>query len=140
MTRRTWTRKELDYVLANRDRLNLAAIARHLGRSRSSVVDMLIYRGLTRKKPKQHEWEKKLRRLHARGLSDGQMAQQMEVTASTIQRRRQKLALPVNETPACVRQGAYRKAMRTLGVRSLVEARWDKALDARCMHDWEKEA
>jgi hypothetical protein len=122
MTRKAWTSAEVDYVLANRGRMKLAALARRLGRSESSVSAMLVYYGHSRPNAPQSSWEPRLRALHAAGLCDTEIAQKMHCAHSTVWRRRGVLGLAPN--PYRDWAGRYRRQMANAGVDSLAEVRW----------------
>jgi hypothetical protein len=122
VTRKPWLANEVDYVLANRTRLKLGAIAGRLGRSTASVVGMLVYYGHSRKKESRAEWECRLRKMHAAGRSDREIAGRMGVSRGTVQRRRAALGLPPAEW--CGWRQRYRRQMRKAESRSLADLRW----------------
>jgi AraC-like DNA-binding protein len=122
MTRKAWTGAEVDFVLANRGRLKLSALARRLGRSRRSVSAMLVRYGHTCPKETQASWEPRLRALHAAGLCDSEIARQMGCARSSVWRRLGVLGLPPN--PYRDWSGRYRRQMRNAEVESLAEVRW----------------
>jgi transposase len=126
---RPWHDQEVEYVLANRQRLKLAAIARHLGRSVASVRNMLVYHGHSRRKRARAEWESALRRLHRAGKSDAEIAPVLGCARGTVQRRRVQLGLP----PVAWKgwRQRYRRQMENADASNLVDLRWRPVRVAR---------
>jgi hypothetical protein len=129
MARKPWTDNELEFVLANRHRLKLSALARKLGRSKASVVNALVYYGHSKKKASMKSWEGKLRRLHAGGLTDLEMSLKLGCSRAAAQRRRVRLGLPPN--PYRGHAGRYRRQMANADASNLIDLRWRPARVAR---------
>jgi hypothetical protein len=129
MVKKPWTDNELEFVLANRHRLKLAALAKRLGRSKASVVNALVYYGHSKKKTPRASWEGKLRRLHAGGLTDLEMSVRLGCSRAAAQRRRVRLGLSPNPYPG--HAGRYRRQMENADASNLIDLRWRPARVAR---------
>lgn len=126
MARRPWLKWEQEYVLAWRGRRKLAAIAKHLGRSKASVVNMLVYYRKSRQKQRRREWEARHRRLHAKGLSDAEVAKRTGVSRGTAQRRRRQLGLAPNPARPGLMRARYQRQMERANVDCLADFRWGR--------------
>lgn len=124
--KKPWLKRELDAALELRKRYKLAGVARRLGRTKASVVNALVYYGKTRRRQARREWEASHRRLHARGLSDAEVARQSGVSRGTAQRRRKQLGLPSNPARPGVMKARYGRQMDAAGVDCLADFRWDR--------------
>lgn len=126
MARKPWLRWEQDYVLEWRGRRKLSAIAKRLGRSTASVVNMLVYYRKTRPRRGRREWEGRHRRLHAKGLSDAAVGTSMGVSRGTAQRRRKQLGLAPNPPRPGLMAARYRRQMGGANVDCLADLRWGR--------------
>lgn len=96
MTRRPWTKKELLYLKENYFRLKTISIARHLGRTPTSVRMAAIRYGLVDHHTPRSVWEPQLRKYHRQGLSDTQIAAKLDCWDTCVRKRRLRLGLPQN--------------------------------------------
>ncbi len=119
---RPWLRWELDYALANKDRLKYAGIGRRLGRSARSVASALERYGRAGHYQRRAAWEPTLRELHARGLVDTEIASETGVGRATVQRRRALLGLEPN--PYTGHRERYERQMHNADANNLVDLRW----------------
>jgi hypothetical protein len=129
--RKPWTDNEVEYVLANRGRRKLEAIARHLGRSKASVVGMLVHYGHTRKKEPRKAWAAALRTMHKQGWSDARIAVRLGCSRETARRRRETLGLPPNPYQGLEARRRYRRQMDNADATNLIDLRWRPARVAR---------
>jgi hypothetical protein len=131
--RKPWTDNEVEYVLANRGRRKLEAIARHLGRSKASVVGMLVHYGHTRKKQPRKAWVAALRTMHRQGWSDARIALRLGCSRETARRRREALGLPPVAWRGLEARRRYRRQMDNADATNLIDLRWRPARVARLL-------
>src|SRR5262245_19146036 len=74
---RVWTAKERDYLVRNWGRLSRDEIGRQLGRSACSVQQAAAYFGVSRKHKHLDDYEPRIRNLHTRGKTNGEIARQL---------------------------------------------------------------
>jgi hypothetical protein len=120
---RPWLSRELDYLAAHAGRVGVDVLARHLGRSRASVVGALVYHGLSRRKARREDWEPVLRRLHAKGWSDRRIGEHAGWDRSTVTRRRKRLGLPPHPFVGAPARARYRRQMRNADASNLIDLR-----------------
>lgn len=131
--RKPWTDNEVQYVLANRGRRKLEAVARHLGRTKASVVGMLVHHGFSRKKQPRTAWAAALRKMHAGGWSDARIALRLGCSRETARRRREALGLPPNPWRGLEARRRYRRQMDAADATNLADLRWRPGRVARLL-------
>jgi hypothetical protein len=123
--RRKWMARDLDLAARWRSHgVPVAEVARRLSRTPAAVVNALCYyrRNLRTRTPFTSAVAAKLRRLHARGLSDAQVGFNLDVSRERARQWRNRLGLPPD-----VRRydwkARYRRQMEKAGAASLAELR-----------------
>src|SRR5262245_56702236 len=137
---RRWLAHELSRARVWREeQMPYAVIARHLGRTIKAVEGALAHYGLQRPRPRLADHEADLRRLHARGLPDPEVARLLGLGASTVAIWRGRLGLRANGVRPHLRRRGYRRACALAGVSSLAELRQIQAALARAVAERERQ-
>ena len=133
-TRREWTAREMrDLAQWRLERVPVAAIARRLGRP-VTAVNMACHREGLRFYVRDLSRSKRVRALHAQGLSDQQVADRLSCTRSTAARWRESLGL----APAVGKAEGARRSMRSSRQRYgvLLSKRWLEERIAAAKAGW----
>jgi hypothetical protein len=127
MTRRWWTAAERAWVRGHWGVLGCAEMGRRLGRGPGAVCEAARRLGLTKRHRPTGSYEAEIRRGHARGESDHEIAARLGLCREAVGYHRRRLGLP--STAGHERQrrkvaaGVRRQCARE-GMASLVEIRW----------------
>jgi transposase len=93
---RWWYEKDEIFLRERFGRASLEEIAAALGRTAQSVYGKVRQLRLQKKRSDPKAWEARLRRLHAQGESDSEIARRLELPQSTVSRWRKRMGLEAN--------------------------------------------
>jgi hypothetical protein len=140
MSGRPWTHKEIAFLRSNYGSMTAAAIAERLGRSSPATVHAKAkHLKLADRHRKTAAYAEQIRKYHARGWLDGDIARKLAVCRETVTYHRRRLGLPANRNNdrhrARVQRGV-RKQCHDSGAASLVELRWQAHRLAAFYRGW----
>lgn len=117
--KRPWTSKEKARLRRHYKKLPTRELAARLGRTPGQVHQTAARLGLTTPRPEfTAAQERRLRRLHAQGLTDAAIARRMNLDRRWLRERRAALGLPVNtEAVRQVLRDNVRRQAQSLGIR-----------------------
>jgi hypothetical protein len=140
MPQRIWTSSEIAFLRRHAKKQTSTWIAEQLGRTRSAVLQCRARQGLDTPQPSRRPgFDDAIRRGHAKGWSDSEIAAELGTVRENVRSRRRCLRLPANGWTEHQKQRTRERTieqLRRAGLKSLAELRVKAFQDYARGHGW----